>query len=227
MLYFNLRENRKRQAEQLRRSIERLKRESLFSRLQPHFLFNTLNTISALTSKQPESARRCITQLGKLLRHSIEVLPSKQIVLEEELEILRCYLEIQKMRYGDRLEYSINVSDAVHGIEVPAFVLQPLVENSFEHGFRGKSDICRIEVNISRAGEFYRIKVIDNGKTFDANPIVNERIGLGLTRQRLRLQYGNEASIELVPNEPKGLIAVVAIPAVSASDTAVRSKAWM
>jgi hypothetical protein len=212
VLYFNLRERRKRQSEQLRRALERTKRESLFSRLQPHFLFNTLNTISALTTREPDSARRCITQLGQLLRHSIEVLPAKRIDLQAEIEILRCYLELQKTRYGDRLEYSIDVEPEVSGIEVPAFVLQPIVENCFQHGFYGKSGVCRIDIVFRKLGDQYRIEVRDNGIQFDGDPVVEERVGLGLTRQRLQLQYDGMATVELEPNAPVGLVVVVSIP---------------
>src|SRR5205814_9509341 len=106
---------------------------SLESRVQPHFLFNTLNSISALIREDPRAAERMVERLAALLRDSLEMNRTRLVPLSRELRIVQDYLEIEKTRYGDRLRYSIDVAADLDDPEVPPFCLQPLVENRVKH----------------------------------------------------------------------------------------------
>lgn len=212
MLYFRLTEYRTRQAAQLRSTLTQLQHETLCNRLTPHFLFNTLNTISALISTDAKAARDCISQLGDLLRESIESLPEQEIRLDKEVEILQTYLNIQKMRFGPKLDYSIRVEEGLESAMVPAFVLQPLVENSFKHGFREHNSIARVDVTAKRLDDCCILEVVDNGAKIEPDQTLEERYGIGLTRQRLSLQYDGNAAITFMPNEPTGLMVSVRVP---------------
>ena len=212
MLYFRITEFRTRQTEQLRNSLVQLQHESLCNRLTPHFLFNTLNTISSLTLTDGKAARTCISQLGELLRDSIESLPEGEIRLDREIDILQTYLTIQKTRFGEKLEYSIDIEKGLSAALVPAFLLQPLVENSFKHGFQEQADIAHVGVSAKREGNHCRLEVFDNGAKIDPNQMLDEKYGLGITRQRLNLQYGEDAKISYEPNEPCGLRVIVLVP---------------
>ena len=212
MLYFRLTEYRTRQAAQLRSTLTQLQHETLCNRLTPHFLFNTLNTISALISTDTKAARDCISQLGELLRESIESLPEQEIRLDKEVEILRTYLNIQKIRFGPKLDYSIRVEEGLESAMVPAFVLQPLVENSFKHGFREHNSVARVNVTATRSDDCCILEVVDNGARIEPDQTIEERYGIGLTRQRLSLQYDGNAAISFIPNEPTGLMVSVKVP---------------
>lgn len=212
MMYFRITEYRTLQAERLRNTMVQLQHESLCNRLTPHFLFNTLNTVSALTLTDGKAARTCISQLGELLRESIESLPEGEIRLEKEIDILETYLTIQKTRFGEKLDYSIDIEEGLTAALVPAFVLQPLVENSFKHGFQEHDSIVRVGVSAKREGKYCRLEIFDNGAKIDPAQPLDEKYGLGLTRQRLKLQYGQDARIVYEPNQPCGLRVIVSVP---------------
>jgi two-component sensor histidine kinase len=212
MLYLRITGHRTRQAEQLRTTVAQLQHESLCNRLTPHFLFNTLNTISSLTLTDGKAARTCISQLGELLRQSIESLPEGEIRLDKEIDILLAYLKIQKTRFGYKLEYSIDVEEGLESVLVPAFMLQPLVENSFKHGFQEHEDIARVGISAKRQGNYCLLEISDNGAKVDSAQPLDENYGLGLTRQRLKLQYGQDAKLSYEPNLPCGLKVIVLVP---------------
>ncbi|TWT40085.1 sensor histidine kinase [Botrimarina hoheduenensis] len=212
VVFFRLSEQRSRQAERLRAMLVQSRHDSLCNRLTHHFLFNTLNMISAQTLTNGRDARTCISQLGELLRASIDSLPKGEVRLDEELRNLGIYLSLQQCRFGDNLEYSIDVEPGLERALVPAFLLQPLVENSFEHGFREHTGVARIGVAVRREDQFCRVEVLDNGSDMNADLKLHERYGLGVTRQRLDLQYDHAASIRFEPNQPSGLRVSILIP---------------
>lgn len=212
VVFFRQSEQRSRQAERLRAMLVQSRHDSLCNRLTHHFLFNTLNMISAQTLTNGRGARTCISQLGELLRASIDSLPKGEVRLDEELRNLDIYLSLQQCRFGDKLEYSIDVEPGLERAFVPAFLLQPLVENSFEHGFRDHASVARIVVAVRRDDQFCRIEVLDNGADMHADQTLQERYGLGVTRERLDLQYDHAASIRFEPNQPSGLRVSILIP---------------
>ena len=206
-----------RQTEAMRRSMEQLRYEILTNRLQPHFLFNTLNTISALTTKQPERAREMVGKLGALLRNSIESMDMRDIRLSQEYDLVGDYLAIQKIRYGDRLNYDLQLPQSLTNKKIPAFILQPLVENSVKHGF-GRSDCNRndtvnIRVEAKLSNQKIEISVCDDGCGLDVDTdSIDQHLGLGLTRERLDLQYGAQADVKISSSDVGGFSVTLIIP---------------
>ena len=167
--------------------------------LQPHFLFNTLNTIAELVHEDVDAADRMITSLADLLRQSLALGGTQEISLESELELLQTYLDIQKARFGDRLEVHLSIPEAVRGARVPMLLLQPIVENAIKHGLA-----ARLQIQARQHESELLIDVTDEG-TGAADDALRGRTGIGLgnTRERLSALYGSAASLELT-NVPGG-----------------------
>jgi two-component sensor histidine kinase len=212
VLAFRTSKARDQTAKDLERKLLEQRDESLRNRLSHHFLFNTFNTISALTLTDGPAARTCISQLSDLLRASIDAFPRGEVRLAREIEILQIYLRLQQTRFGAALEYAIDVEPGLQRAMVPAFLLQPLVENSFEHGFRDQAGVARVEVVARRIGDMLRLEVADNGACGEDAPRLAEKYGLGITRERLEIQYGGAARIGFEPNRPRGLRVFVEAP---------------
>ncbi len=192
------------QSNELNTLVERLKHEALCNRVRPHFLFNTLNTIASLTVQRPALARDVIGRLGTLLRESLAAMDAQKITLEHECSLIEDYLSIQKARFNDNLTFELTLADRVRECLVPGFIIQPLVENSVKHGMqqcdRNEDNPLHIVVRaeLNSQGKVC-ISVADNGSGRSKERDLNERLGLGLTRQRLHLEYGDGA--ELVIDE--------------------------
>ncbi len=212
--FFVQRERSLRDSMAVQKSLDRMRHEALCNRLQPHFLHNALNSIVALISKDPQAAEASVVQLSSVLRHSIDVMPEQQTDLETELELLKSYLEIQKLRFGPRLEYSIEYEDSLVDMLLPPFLLQPIVENSFQHGFRKKTGLCSLRIKVSKQDENCRIDIVDNGTKLEDTFCLEEGNGVGLTRERLQIQYKDLASLSFEPNQPVGVKAVFILPLV-------------
>jgi hypothetical protein len=179
--------------------------------LHPHFLFNTLNAIAALTGADPPRAHRMLGRLGDLLRMSLESDGAGEISLERELQMLAPYLEIQLIRFGDRLQIEEQVDSACRSALVPTFLLQPLVENAVQHGVSRRPGPARIGLSARRNDGRLELEVVDDGPGPAASPPA-ERIGLANTRARLLQLYGSEQSLELRPARGGGAVVRVAIP---------------
>lgn len=211
VFYFQLNEQRTRQAEWLQKSLVEAQHATLCSRLQPHFLFNTLNAIGSLTISDPPLARECIGQLGELLRKSLDSLPEKEIPLSDEIEILENFLNIQKARFGEQLDYEIKVANEVANSMIPAFLLQPIVENSFKHGFSKKNGNAIVRVSARKLAGKYQVEIIDNGSFVESGEW-RENEGIELTRKRLNLHYEDQASVTFEACQPSGLKVTILIP---------------
>jgi two-component sensor histidine kinase len=176
----------------------------LSMQLQPHFLFNTLNTIAELVHGDPDAADYMITGLSDLLRRTLELGPAQEISLEAELDLLGRYLDIQKARFGDRLRVTIAVEDAARRAAVPVLLLQPLVENAIRHGLAERVASGRIDITARRDGTSLLIAVTDDGPGAAAHEASkSERVGLGNTRARLEALYGSQQRLEFA-NAPEG-----------------------
>jgi hypothetical protein len=181
----------------LEAQLARAQLDALRSQLHPHFLFNALNTISVLIAEQGEKARRMILQLASLLRRSLDE-EHDEITLQQELGFLEDYLDIQRVRFGERLSVRLAVDPAVQDARVPVFLLQPLFENVIQHATWGRDDRTTIDLVANRVDGTVRISVEDNGP--GPGPGANRKgIGLGNTRERLRHLYGDGASLTLGP----------------------------
>lgn len=182
--------------------------------LHPHFLFNTLNAISELIYKDPESADRMLTDLSDLLRLSFENLEVQEISLKQELEFLEKYLEIEQMRFHDRLSVNMQISPDVLDARVPNMILQPLVENAIKHGIAPRSSGGRIDINAVRSNGHLEIEVTDDGLGVPFGDLANlpEGVGLSNTRRRLRHLYGDQHRFALREIEKGGLGVSLEIP---------------
>jgi LytS/YehU family sensor histidine kinase len=206
----HLKDRRLRNAE-LERLLSESRLQTLRAQLHPHFLFNTLNAISAHVERDPRVARRMIEQLGELLRLSLDHAEDPEIPLERELAFLDRYLELQKVRFEDRLDTVMNVDPGVLDALVPAFILQPLVENSIVHGVAASLRPSVISLDAWREGGRLRLRVQDDGPGLPAG----WRTGLGIsnTRERLHRLYGDDGqSFDISGPAGAGVRVDIAIP---------------
>ena len=182
----------------------------LRTQLDPHFLFNTLNAVSALVERDPRGVRRMIARLSDLLRNTLESAPRQEVPLEEELELLRRYLDIMEIRFQGRLAVEIDVPAALRSAYVPHLMLQPLVENALKHGVADLEEMGRVAVRGRREGELLVLSVEDNG----AGPSPERRQGVGLrnTIARLEQLYGEVATFTLARASAGGALAEVRLP---------------
>jgi two-component system, LytTR family, sensor kinase len=188
--------------------------EALASQINPHFLFNTLTSISSLIRSQPETARVLIVKLSGLLRR---LLRSQEhfVTLREELEAIDEYLDIEAMRFGPRLKIEKNVDAASLDVIVPSMLLQPIVENSIKHGLEPKLGEGRITIRSSRADGHAIIDVIDNGVGVsgdNASKVKGTGIGLRNVNERLRVIYGSNYQLQLDSLPGGGTCARIVIP---------------
>lgn len=197
------------QAMQLQTSLMNARLHALELQLQPHFLFNTLNTISSLVrTKQNDEAVGMIAGLSDLLRYTLDHAGRQQVTLDEESTMLRRYLEIQQGRFPDRLKFSIDVSPDVRHAAVPTFILQPLAENAIRHGIGRSSGAGVVNVRAFRSNGGVRIEMFNSGSLV---PAKEGGIGLTNTRERLRQLYGNAQQFDL-RNDGGGVLASLDIP---------------
>ena len=170
--------------------------DALRSQLRPHFLFNTLNAISVLAADDATKARGMIVRLGSLLRRSLDE-EHHEVSLEEELRFLDEYLDIQRVRFGDRLSVTSAIDPSVTTARVPVLLLQPLIENALEHGAAEDGGTTCITLSIVRAGDAVRVTIEDSGPGPPDVPDQRDGVGLRNTRERLRQLYGDRAALTL------------------------------
>src|SRR5688500_3483723 len=187
---------------------------TLQRQMQPHFLFNTLNTISALMHRDVEAADAMIARLSDLLRMSLQRVGVQEVPLKEELDFLSKYLEIEQTRFRDRLTVVFDVqSDTLHAL-VPNLLLQPLVENAIKHGIGPRPTPGQIAVRARRSGAMLELDVQDNGVGLSAARLTdfNRGVGLSNTRSRLDHLYGSLHRFEFRQPAEGGLLVCIAIP---------------
>lgn len=202
------------ESSQLEARLAQSRLQVLKMQLHPHFLFNTLNAISELIHKDPESADRMLTDLSDLLRLSFENLEVQEISLKQELEFLEKYLEIEQMRFHDRLSVNMHIPPDVLDASVPNMILQPLVENAIKHGIAPRSSGGRIDINAARSNGHLEIEVSDDGLGVPFGDLQNlpEGVGLSNTRRRLRHLYGDAHRFDLRKLEKGGIGVSLEIP---------------
>ena len=181
----------------------------LAAQLQPHFLFNCLNCVCALITEDPEKARAAVTALSSLLRYALEATRESTVPLAAEIEIVRTYLGLEAIRFDERLVADIVIADDVAGIRVPTMLVQSLVENGVKHGIERTPAGGTIHVAAWREGGVLRIRVENPGRILAAG--ASTQIGLANARERLRLLYGEAATLELRDGE-RSVLAEASIP---------------
>lgn len=174
----------------------------LKSQINPHFLFNSLNSVSSLTMSSPEKAQEMIIKLSDYLRYSVSDKSNSMSVLSNELENINRYLDIEKVRFGNRLFYTYNIADECKKMIIPAMILQPLYENAVKHGVYESIEPVEIITNCYQENNILFVNIINN---FDPEARVRKGTGIGLTniRERLKLIYKNEQLIKTEIKENK------------------------
>ncbi len=210
--YYGKFRERELRAAELEKNLVKAKLQALQMQLNPHFLFNSLHSISALMHQDVESADRMIVRLSDLLRAALENSDAQEVTLRAELKFLQSYLEIEQIRFGSRLAVKTQIPPDVLDARVPNLILQPLLENAIRHGIEPHAKPGVIELRAQRANGELTLDVSDNGGGVNDANALNEGVGLSNTRARLRTLYGEAHRFEL-SNRPEGGLRVrVTIP---------------
>jgi two-component sensor histidine kinase len=193
---------------------------SLRLQLNPHFLFNTLNAITALIWSEPRGAEKMVTGLSELLRASLRSADEQEVTLTRELDHLQLYVDIQQTRFGDRLGVTFDIDPAARNALVPSLVLQPLVENAIRHGITPRGSGGRVSVRAVRQGDDLLLEVSDDGigaETLNGT-LAREGVGLSNTRERLRRLHGERHDFSYATSPGAGFAIRVTLPFRSAGD---------
>jgi len=201
---------RKRREAELTMAFANAQLAALRAQLHPHFLFNTLNSISALVAEDPLVARRMIAELGELLRTTLVEGARRTWSLREELALVERYAAIERTRFGERLALRLACEPAALAAEVPTLLLQPLVENAILHGIQPALHGGTVEIAARRAGGWLEVEVSDDGVGLPADAV--ERVGLTNCRERLTTYFGEEQALILEPRTPAGTRVALRLP---------------
>jgi signal transduction histidine kinase len=183
---------------------------ALRAQLQPHFLFNALNTVSVLMREDVDAADRVLVLLSGLLRRTLEAPEAHEVALRDEVAFLEIYLEIERTRFADRLSYRVDVDPDVLDARGPSLILQPLVENAIRHGVARRASPGQVEVAAGRRDGMVHMTVRDDGPGMA--PGATDGVGLSNTRARLEQLYGGDHRLRLAGAEGGGLVVSLAIP---------------
>lgn len=212
--YYRRYRERERQASALATELVQARLQALRMQLNPHFLFNTLNTVLALIHESPESADRMLVRLSQLLRRTLDCGDTQEVPLREEIQFLKLYLEIEQMRFPDRLTVSYDIPKKTEELLVPQLILQPLVENALRHGILPREEAGRITISARVRDSALELAVRDNGiglRDGAARP-PREGIGLSNVRSRLAHLYGSAQQFTVGNAEGGGVQAIISIP---------------
>lgn len=200
------------EAAQLETQLTRAQLDALKMQLHPHFLFNTLNSISVLMQEDVAAANRMLVRLSDLLRLALKNTGSHEISLKQELDFLRSYLEIEQTRFQDRLKVTIEADAETLDAKVPNLILQPLVENCIRHAVAPRAVASSIEIFAARRNGHLELTVRDDGGGIVEKTGAAQGIGLSNTRARLKKLYGSDQNFQLAPAPGGGLLVTVSIP---------------
>jgi hypothetical protein len=211
--YYRHYQERSQAASQLEAQLAQTKLHLLKTQLHPHFLFNTLNSISALLHEDIELADLMIERLGDFLRLTLENSTAQEVTLREEMEFLGCYLSIEQIRLQERLVVAIDTEPHTLDARVPSLILQPIVENAIRHGIAPRTGAGRLEIRAQHHASSLTLTVRDDGPGL---AVVNGKngkgMGLAITRARLERLYGTHHRFELVNPPEGGLLVTLEIP---------------
>jgi len=211
--YYSESQARKLKEAQLETRLAEARLRTLEAELQPHFLFNTLHAISTLVHVNPDSADRMISRLSDLLRLTFDRTGTPRVSLQEELEFLQKYLEIEQIRFQDRLTVQYDIDPETLDAEVPRLILQPLVENAIKHGVSPRSGLGTVEIAARIEGADVWLEVRDHGAGPADRTRTASRVGLGLanTRDRLECIYGDAHTLDVADSE-NGFVVRIRLP---------------
>lgn len=211
--YYRQSRTRERKLAQMQVELSQARLDKLRSQIHPHFLFNTLNTVTALINDDPDNAILVTARLSDLLRIALESGDRETVELREELSFISKYVDIQQIRFGPRLEYALDTGDGIDRALVPALMLQPLVENGIMHGMEFSTDICRISIKAQKRGDQLWIEVTNSGPGCNGlSSKSNMGIGLANSRKRLECLYGVRGNLDFVTCNTAGAKVALTIP---------------
>jgi LytS/YehU family sensor histidine kinase len=214
--HFQRSQERERRAVELEARLTRAQLLALRMQINPHFLFNTLNSIAALVYVNPRAADEMLGDLSELLRRSLDSVEEQEIPLAQELDFVGVYINIEQRRFGERLRVEQSVPDELLKALVPALLLQPLVENAIRHGIEPRRVPGMIRIDAKQEGKHLHLIVLDNGGGLPgadlSNNPVRRGIGLANTQARLRGLYGQDQSFFVGKAEPQGCRVDIHLP---------------
>ncbi|HEX6881133.1 MAG TPA: histidine kinase [Terriglobales bacterium] len=219
LIYFRKSQERELHSSELERQLAEAQLQMLKMQLQPHFLFNTLNTAYTLIRRDVDAAERVIIQLSDLLRMTLDLTGMHEVTLHEEITFIGKYLEIEQVRFRERLTVRYEVEPECLDALVPNMVLQPLVENAVRHGVAPNARPGVIEITARRREGMLELTVADNGEGFAENTSSRRNGGVGLTNTRARLlqQYGAESKLLFRNGQSQGFSVIALLPFRKAS----------
>jgi len=211
--YYRRLQDKERQEEQLRALTAQAELRALKSRVNPHFLFNTLNTIAQLIHADAAQAEVTVERLAEMFRYILAGSERGMVPLGEELAFVDSYLEIEQARFGQRLRVDRQVAPQILNVPVPSLILQPLVENAVRHG-QGPDGRVDVTIRVQRENSQVTIAIADHGPGMPSNHAIGQGSGFGLRNvdQRLRKTYGEAFGLEITGNEPQGAVVTMRIP---------------
>lgn len=182
----------------------------LQAQIEPHFLFNTLSNILSLIDTKPEKGKSMLLDLTKYLRTSLSRTLPENTTLSQEIAMIKVYLDIQKIRMDERLNYKIDVSNNIGQYSFPPMLLQPLVENAIKHGLEPKVDGGEIIIRATEKNKVLKIEVADTGLGF--SDLDKPGVGIANVRERLGLLFGDKGRLIIEENKPQGVRAIIEVP---------------
>lgn len=209
--YYRKYRDRELQTIELEKRLAQARLQALQMQLNPHFLFNSLHSISALMHQNVEAADRMVSRLSELLRAALDSTDTQEVPLREELDFLRRYLELEQIRFGARLSIEIQAPAETLEARVPNLILQPLVENAIRHGIEPHARPGRIQLSARRQTDELTLEVRDNGDGLDS-PEPVDGVGISNTRARLQTLYGDAHTLEFCAPPEGGLVVRMTIP---------------
>ncbi|HSR69935.1 MAG TPA: histidine kinase [Acidobacteriota bacterium] len=232
-----LQEKRKQQEKReqdLKLHASRSELKALRAQINPHFLFNALNAIASLIHQKPELAEETVEQLAEVFRYTLRRSEQEWVLLQDEFDFLSAYLDVERARFGDRLQYEVELEEEAAQIKVPGMMVQTLVENAVKHGLSSVRGVGRIGISARRQGDRLILKVKDNGPGFDLEEGLSrpderrrgEGFGLKSVQRRLRGYYGRQARLEVTRDRENSLTVVrIEMPAESDSQQMAQGQA--
>jgi len=213
--YYYINENVKikLQKTQLSQQLTNVKLEMLKAQLNPHFLFNTLHSISSLVKQDPDKAQNMLVSLGGLLREIIFINHEDKITLNKEIDILKKYIEIMLIRFSDHLSIDININEEVEMALVPSLLIQPIIENSIKYGYSSDHTDLLIKINVFKTNKKLIIQIDNNGKALEKDQKINLGTGIRNIKERLETLYGPDYNFSFSSlDHNKGVVTIIKIP---------------
>jgi two-component system, LytTR family, sensor kinase len=212
--YYLMSQQQKRRMLELTAETHAAQLKMLRYQLNPHFLFNTLNSISTLVLvKDSVRANAMLERLSKFLRATLADDPSQTVTIAQDMETLQLYLDIERMRFQDRLRVITEVDPAAASTRIPALLLQPLIENAIKYGVAPNEEGATITVRAERIGARVRLTVADTGPGMSTSALAPQGVGIANTRERLAQLFGEDQRMLISSNDPHGVVISIDLPA--------------